>query len=147
MTARAIVRGGLLRFVDTNILLYAISPNPVEAAKQRIAKEILIAEDLALSVQVIQEFYCQATRPARTGAITHLLALEFIDSIGHIRVQNVTFEIFCKGVSISQRFHISYWDGAILAAAKVMSCTEIFTEDLNHEQAYDGVTAINPFIS
>jgi predicted nucleic acid-binding protein len=45
-----------VRFVDTNILLYAISTAPKERGKARTARAILEAEDLALSVQVLQEF-------------------------------------------------------------------------------------------
>lgn len=135
-----------MRFVDTNILIYAISPDPTEAVKQRIALEILVAEELTVSVQVLQEFYYQTTRSSRRDAISHSNALEFIESIRHIRVQDVTFEVFRKGVSISQRFRISYWDGAILAAAKVAGCIAIYSEDLNHEQDYGGILVINPFV-
>ena len=53
-----------MRFVDTNILIYAVSENPDESDKQRIALRLLNAEELALSVQVLQEFYHQATPPA-----------------------------------------------------------------------------------
>ncbi len=135
-----------MRFIDTNILIYAISPNPTEAAKQDIALEILIADELNVSVQVLQEFYYQTTRLSRRDAISHNSALAFIESIGHIRVQDVTFEVFRQGVSISQRFNISYWDGAILAAAKVAGCIEVYSEDLNHEQDYGGILVINPFV-
>ena len=59
------------RFVDTNVLLYAISRDPQESYKADIANEILSAGDLALSVQVLQEFYVQATRPSRSDRLTH----------------------------------------------------------------------------
>ena len=52
-----------VRFVDTNILIYAASPAPHEADKQNAAQRLLEAGDLALSVQVLQEFYHQATAP------------------------------------------------------------------------------------
>jgi predicted nucleic acid-binding protein len=52
-------------FLDTNVLLYAISPNPEEAAKRAQADALLRREDGALSVQVLQEFYVQATRASR----------------------------------------------------------------------------------
>jgi len=53
-----------VRFVDTNILLYAISRTPGEQDKAKQANDILVGRDLALSVQVLQEFYVQAPRPA-----------------------------------------------------------------------------------
>ena len=54
-----------MTFVDTNILLYAISTQPEEAVKTQKAKTILSDPNLTLSVQVLQEFYVQATRPTR----------------------------------------------------------------------------------
>jgi len=59
------------RFIDTNILLYSISGDPAEASKRDIAIALLDAENIALSVQVLQEFYVQATRAPRGR--THLL--------------------------------------------------------------------------
>jgi predicted nucleic acid-binding protein len=43
-----------MRFVDTNVLLYAVSTAPAEAAKAGAARGLLEADDLALSVQVIR---------------------------------------------------------------------------------------------
>ena len=46
---------------------------------------------------------------------------------------------------MKERFQISYWDAAILAAAKASGCEQLLSEDLNHGQDYDGVTVTNPF--
>jgi predicted nucleic acid-binding protein len=51
-----------VQFVDTNILLYAISRDPAEQEKAKRANDILAGRELALSVQVLQEFYVLATR-------------------------------------------------------------------------------------
>jgi len=48
-------------------------------------------------------------------------------------------------VALHQRFHTSYWDSLILAAAKRAGCTTILSEDFNSGQDYDGVRARNPF--
>jgi predicted nucleic acid-binding protein len=40
---------------------------------------------------------------------------------------------------------ISYWDAAIVAAAKKLGCHTLYSEDLNDGQDYDGVTVVNPF--
>ena len=47
---------------------------------------------------------------------------------------------------MSARYGISYWDGAIVAAAEAIGAPVLYTEDLNHGQAYGTVTAINPFL-
>ena len=134
-----------VRFVDTNVLLYAVSALSEDADKRLRALNLLNTGDLALSVQVLQEFYHQATRSNRLGAITQNHALEFIESIGHFPVQDVTLEVFRAGVAISQRFRLSYWDGAILAAARTLGCDAVYSEDLSSEQDYDGLRVINPF--
>ena len=41
------------------------------AVKRDRALEILAEPELAVSVQVLQEFYHQATRPTRPGRLTH----------------------------------------------------------------------------
>jgi predicted nucleic acid-binding protein len=46
---------------------------------------------------------------------------------------------------VHQRYGISYWDAAIIAAAKTMGCRIVYSEDLNDGQTYDGVTVTNPF--
>jgi hypothetical protein len=60
-----------VRFADTNILLYAISRDPTEQDKAARANDILTARDVALSVQVLQEFYVQATRASRPDPLSH----------------------------------------------------------------------------
>ena len=74
--------------------------------------------DLTLSVQVLQEFYHQVTRPTRTDPLTDRQAIGFLESIDSFPVQPVTLRLFHSAVSISRRFKLSYWDGAILAAAR-----------------------------
>ena len=53
-----------MRFVDTNVLLYAVSTAPAERSKNERSLAILDDHDLAVSVQVLQEFYVQAIRPS-----------------------------------------------------------------------------------
>lgn len=134
-----------MRFVDTNVLIYAASPSPRETEKCRRAQDLLNRDDLALSIQVLGEFYYQVTRPNRPEPLTHAQALEFLDSIRDFQVTPITFEIFTQAVEISQRFGLSYWDGAILAAARAMGCDAVYSEDMSHQQDYDGLRVINPF--
>ncbi len=48
-------------------------------------------------------------------------------------------------MTLHRRFQTSYWDSAILAAAKQLGCHTVYSEDLNDQQNYDGVTVVNPF--
>lgn len=134
-----------MRFVDTNILLYASSALAEGAHKRRRALELLREGDLALSVQVLQEFYYQSTRPSRQARITHEQALSFLGSLASFPVQEISLDIFRSAVAIRQRFGLSYWDGAILAAARALGCDAVYSEDMSPEQDYDGLRVINPF--
>ena len=134
-----------MRFVDTNVLIYAVSPSAAEAGQRRRAQDLLREGDLAVSVQVLQEFYVQVTRPTRPDPLTYSQAMTFLESIREFPVQDVTPAVFRAGVSIRRRFRLSYWDGAILAAARARGCEAVYTEDLSDGQDYDGVRVINPF--
>ena len=69
-----------MRFIDTNVLLYAVSTVRAERVKNRRALEILERDDLTLSVQVLQEFYVQATRPTKRLRLSHDHAVALIES-------------------------------------------------------------------
>ena len=133
------------RFADTNVLLYAVSPLPEEADKRRRARDLLRGPDLAVSVQVFQEFYHQATRPTGPGRLTHDDALAFLGTLLRFPVHDVTLDLFREATAISRRYQLSYWDGAILAAARALGCEAVYSEDLSAQQDYDGLRVINPF--
>ena len=135
-----------MRLADTNILLYAVSTIPSEAAKGARAREVLGEDSLALSVQVMAEFYHQATRRSRPGRLSHEGAMEFLYGLADLPVQPATLEIFRRGTDLCNRFGISYWDAAILAAAMAMGCDVVYSEDMSDQQNYDGVRVINPFL-
>ena len=134
-----------MRFVDTNVLLYAVSEDPAEAGKRDRARRVLSERDLAVSVQVLQEFYFQATRPTRVRRLSSESALRFLEPILLFRIQAMTPDVFLDAVEISRRFQLSYLDAAIIAAAQVLGCEAIYTEDLNPGQHYGAIRALNPF--
>ena len=134
-----------MRFVDTNVLLYAVSALSEDSSKRCRAVELLHEDNLAISVQVLQEFYYQSTHPARKAALTHQQALNFIGAMDRLPVQPITLDIFHSAVSISRRFGLTYWDSAIIAAARAIGCDTVYSEDMSAEQDYNGIRIINPF--
>ena len=134
-----------MRFVDTNVLLHAALRNEKEQAKVTRAKEILLAIDLAFSVQVLQEFYAQATRESRPGRISHQEATSLIKAFRRFPVQDVTIGLMLAALDTTARFQISYWDAAIIEAARRLGCDVVLTEDLSDGQDYAGVRVENPF--
>ncbi len=134
-----------MRFLDTNVLIYAAQHTPGDKAKRRQAQALMREPDLALSVQVLQEFFSRTTHPAHPGRLSPDNAMAFLELLRDKPLQHMTREIFESAVVISRRFQISYWDGAILAAARALGCDAVYSEDLSSQQDYDGVRVINPF--
>lgn len=134
-----------MRFVDTNILLYAAIALPENTGKRHQARALLAEPDLALSVQVLQEFYYQATRSSRPARLAHGDALRFLEPLLELPIQDVTTEVFHTALRIRERFGLSYWDSAILAAARVMGCDAVYSEDMSAGEDYGGLRVIDPF--
>lgn len=134
-----------MRFVDTNVLLYAISTARSEASKAKQANAILDAGDIGLSVQVLQEFYVQATRRTRDDALTAEQAAGLVESWCRFRVQEATVAVMTAALATGRRFGISYWDAAVIEAARALDCSVVLSEDLSPETDYGGVRVENPF--
>ena len=134
-----------MRFVDTNVLLYAISRDPGERHKRDVAGGLLTARDLALSTQVLQEFYFQATRPTREDRLTHRQAVDLVTAFARFPVQAITLELVHLALAAREQYGLSYWDAAIIEAARSLGCSEVLSEDLNHGQSFGGTVVVNPF--
>ena len=134
-----------MQFVDTNILIYGLGLSEGEEAKRDRACDILGKGSFCLSVQVLQEFYTQTTRASRTDPLTHQAAVAVTGDLLEYPVQPMTVEIFQAALTTSQRYRISYWDAAIIEAARALGCDTVLSEDLQHGQDYGGVRVIDPF--
>lgn len=131
-------------FVDTNVLVYAISSDPAEAPKAKRARDILATEDFGLSAHVLQEFFVTATRKIAVP-LSDEEALEFIEIVSRAPIVPIDVAIVTEAVAYKKRHGISYWDAAIVAAARALGATRLYTEDLNDGQLYGSVRAVNPF--
>lgn len=74
------------------------------------------------------------------------VALRWIENLEEFVCLPIDSGLVKTGAAVSVRYGISYWDGAIVAAAEAIGAPVLYTEDLNHGQAYGTVTAINPFL-
>ena len=108
-------------FVDTNILLYAASNAAPDQPKRNIARGVLSRPDIGFSAQVMQEFYAAAIGK-RHLQMTHAEALAVLHALGAYPVWPVSRDLVLAAIDAKERFGISYWDAAILTAAKQMGC-------------------------
>ena len=134
-----------MRFVDTNVLVYAASTDARDQHKSSFARTLLKQRDLALSVQVLQEFYVQVTRATRSHRLSHDDAVSLMLTWQRFRVQDLTLGIVMNATTAAARWQISYWDAAILESARAAGCDTVLSEDLQHGQNFGGVQVLNPF--
>lgn len=132
-------------FLDTNVLLYSISKDRDEAPKKERAIALLEADGGGLSVQVLQEFYVQATRVTRPDPLPHQIAAGLIRTWMRFAVQDVTTSVLTRALDIKVSHGFSYWDSAIIAAASALGCHELYSEDMAHGREVEGILIINPF--
>ena len=66
--------------------------------------EILDAGDRALSVQVLQEFFVQATRETRPDRLSHEQAAALVESFARFPVQDLTTTAMFAAVAMCERF-------------------------------------------
>lgn len=69
--------------------------------------------------------------------------MRFVDT--NILIYEITLDVLHAAFAIRERFGLSYWDSAILAAARACGCNLVYSEDLSHIQDYDGLRVVNPF--
>ena len=132
-------------FIDTNVLFYTVDEDPASASKRQRAEQLLLSERWGWSVQVAAEFFVNATSPKRPFKLSAVDAVALVETWFVFPTAGLTPALFRAAVDLHQRFQLSYWDAAILAAARQMGCHTVFSEDLNDGQNYDGVTVVNPF--
>ena len=132
-------------FLDTNILLYSISANPADAVKRERAIALLARDDGALSVKVLQEFHVQATRPTRSYPLTHETAVGLISAWTRFKIQEITLPILSGALEIKAAHGFSYWDSALIAAARALGCRILYSEDMSHGREVEGITIVDPF--
>jgi predicted nucleic acid-binding protein len=133
------------RFIDTIVLLYSISTAADEAAKRARAIQILEGDDCGLSVQVLQEFYVQATRSTRPDRLSHETATGLVQAWTRFDLQENTLAVMMAALEVKAATEFSYWDSAIIAAARALGCAELLTEDLGHGRQIGGLLIVDPF--
>jgi len=140
--------GDLTAFVDSNVLVYAVSND--EPEKQSKARQIVargFTEGcFAISTQVMLEVYVNVTRKAKIG-LPPSEAFEYVRAFSEWRVVEMTAELVLAALGLAQRSRISPWDAAILEAARQAGCNRVLSEDLADGRVYGGITVENPFVS
>ncbi|MDP6809186.1 MAG: PIN domain-containing protein [Kiritimatiellia bacterium] len=131
-------------FVDTNVLVYAYDADA--GVRHEQAKELLArlwqAKPLPwISVQVLQELLVTLRRKG----VASSEARETVEDQMRWRVVENSVGVFKAAMSEMERWQLSLWDGLILASARSVGVSTVYSEDLSDEQDYGGIHIVNPF--
>ena len=132
-------------FVDTNVLVYA---HDIDAGyKQLKALEILLdlkqQRSVAVSMQVLQEFYSTVTRKL-ASRVPKDEARAIVEDFSYWCIATTSEEIK-RAFQIEDEARINFWDAMFVAAAIKSGATRILSEDLNPGQTIAGIQIENPF--
>lgn len=134
-------------FVDTNILVYALDAGAQakhDAARALVAR-LWEERSGVLSTQVLQEFCVNVRRKARHPMAASDVRQVVEDYLCWTVVVNDGGTVL-RGLDLSERFGISFWDAMIVDAAQQSGSSTLYSEDLSHGQAYGNTTVVNPFL-
>ena len=133
------------QFIDTNVLLYAYDPTDDRHARASdLVLRLARARQAAISVQVMQEFYVNATRKI-AQPLTFEQATARLEAFSRWFVYSPLPGDVIAAARLGQRYQLSFWDAMVVLAATRLKCDTLWSEDLNAGQVIEAVTIRNPF--
>jgi predicted nucleic acid-binding protein len=99
-----------------------------------------------LSIQVLQEFYVNATRKLTTP-LAQVCAREVVNSYAAWVREPTTADTVIRAIDIAALVQISFWEALIVASAEQAEATQIYSEDLNAGQSIAGIKIVNPLVA
>ena len=130
-------------FLDSNILIYAATDDPLRSEP---ARTLLESHDYNISTQVINEFIytCQRKNLLSTEQINRGVE----EYLTNFSLQLIFDSTIRSALLIQQRYKFAFWDSLIVATAIECECDTLFTEDLQDGMVIDkSLTIKNPFLS
>ncbi|MEQ1951678.1 PIN domain-containing protein [Mesorhizobium yinganensis] len=131
-------------FLDSNVLIYAASMRANrDPRRSPIAETLVLGSLFATSGQIMAEFtsVCRRRSLLTDDALNRWLV--FLGICPSVPVDDIYVR---AGLDFARRYRINYYDAALLAAAERLGAPIFYTEDLNHNQVYGSVRAVNPFL-
>ena len=134
-------------FLDTNVLVYTFdeSAGGKRARARELVESALRDKSAVISFQVVQEFLNVATRKfaqPMKDAEAALYLRRVLDPLCEVHSSPALYE---EALDIRERWHFSFYDALIVAAALAAGCDTLYSEDLQDGQKVRELTVVNPF--
>ena len=127
-------------FIDSNVLLYFASRNPVKADRA----EALISAGATISVQVLNEIASVGRRKLKLSwdELDEVLALMRL----LLDVVPLLASTHDRGLAVARRYGLAIYDAMIVAAALEADCNILWSEDMQDGLIVeDRLLVRNPF--
>ena len=125
---------------DTNIVIYAFTAGPKQAAARNV-----LAGGGVISAQVLNEFV-NVMRKKRGAAWSDIddalrvILTHFPDVIP------ITKEINAAALALARDHSFAFYDALIVAAASEAGCDTLYSEDMQHGRSIGSLAIVNPFV-
>ena len=132
--------------MDTDVLLYAFDTSAAEnrAMALDLVRDVWRVGNGCVSVQVLQEFYVNATRKL-ARPVTADTAARIVASLSHWEVHAPGADDVLSAIVLHRSARLSFWDAMVVTSAHAMGCELLYSEDLNTGQSIGGVTVVHRF--
>jgi predicted nucleic acid-binding protein len=131
-------------FFDTNILVYA--DDKAAPAKQRRSIDLIAehrrARSGVVSLQILQEYFVTVTRKLH---VESSIARRKVELLAEFYVAVPDVPDILAAIDLHRLHDLSFWDALVIRSAKQSGCTVLFSEDMQHTRAIDGLQIVNPF--
>lgn len=126
-------------FLDTNVLVYALTTDPRAAAAHALLERGCVA-----SVQALGELANVARRKLGMSWPEVGEALAAVRAVCRTVVP-VDIDTHANALSIAERHGYAIFDALIIAAALRADCTILYSEDMHHGMVIGGLRIFDPF--
>jgi predicted nucleic acid-binding protein len=135
----------MIASADTNILVYASGENDIE--RQRLAVDLmnaLYASQSILAAQTLAELHRVLT--SKFKRTPDAVAIRLKEWSRFFTIAPTTAECLAEAAGLATYHRLQIFDAIIIAACAQAGCRVLFSEDMQHEAVFNGVTIINPFV-
>jgi predicted nucleic acid-binding protein len=84
-------------------------------------------------------------RPTRADPLPDDIAAGLIRTWTRFQVREIDLPLLSSALEIKWAHGLSYWDSAIVAAARALGCGELYSEDMSDGSRIEGVVIVNLF--
>ncbi len=134
-------------FIDTNIFIYQLDTTDrhKHQVAEKIIRDALTTGNACISSQVVQECLNVILRKAEV-ALSPEEARSYLDAVLAPLMRVTASEaLYHHALDVQARWRFSFYDALIVAGAMAAGCRTLLSEDLQHGQALDSLTVIDPF--